>query len=82
MSLLMASQLTIDSLYDTKELLGQGTFSKVKRAIERSTGEQFAIKIIGIHYSLLAGVCIFTIPLTYLCTLQINRIWLKTVKAY
>lgn len=41
-----ASLLTIDSLYETKELLGQGTFSKVKRAVERSTGLEFAIKVI------------------------------------
>ncbi len=44
--LVAASLLTIDSLYDTLELLGQGTFAKVKRGREKSTGDEYAIKII------------------------------------
>jgi tRNA A-37 threonylcarbamoyl transferase component Bud32 len=42
-----ASKLTIDSLYEIKETIGQGSFAKVKRGIERSTGKEFAIKIIN-----------------------------------
>jgi hypothetical protein len=42
-----ASTLTIESKYEIKEVLGQGTFAKVKRGIERSTGKHFAIKIIN-----------------------------------
>jgi len=42
-----ASILTVDSLYDIKETIGQGSFAKVKRGIERSTGKEFAIKIIN-----------------------------------
>lgn len=42
-----ASKLTIDSLYEMKETLGQGTFAKVKRGTERTTGKDFAIKIIN-----------------------------------
>jgi serine/threonine protein kinase len=29
------------------ELLGQGTFAKVKRGRDKATGQEFAIKIIG-----------------------------------
>ena len=42
-----ASKLTIESKYELKELIGQGTFAKVKRGIEKSTGNNFAIKIIN-----------------------------------
>jgi calcium/calmodulin-dependent protein kinase I len=41
-----ASALTIESLYDVLELLGQGTFAKVKRGREKKTGDEYAIKII------------------------------------
>ena len=42
-----AAALTIESLYDVLELLGQGTFAKVKRGRDKATGQEFAIKIIG-----------------------------------
>jgi len=42
-----ASVLTINSLYKIQETIGQGTFAKVKRGIERSTNKEFAIKIIN-----------------------------------
>ena len=42
-----AATLTIDSVYEVLELLGQGTFAKVKRGRDRATGKEYAIKIIG-----------------------------------
>lgn len=42
-----ASAMTIDTLYEMKEVIGQGTFAKVKRATERATGKEFAVKIIN-----------------------------------
>jgi len=42
-----AAVLTIDSLYEVLELLGQGSFAKVKRGRNRATGVEYAIKIIG-----------------------------------
>ena len=41
-----AAALTIESKYELKEVLGQGSFAKVKRAIEKSSGNSVAIKII------------------------------------
>lgn len=41
-----ASKLTVETLYEMKATLGQGTFATVKRATERSSGKDFAIKII------------------------------------
>jgi len=40
------SKLTIHSIYDVKETLGEGTFAKVKRCRNKSTGKEFAVKII------------------------------------
>lgn len=42
-----ASLLTIESYYEIMETLGQGTFAKVKRGIEKTSGKEFAIKIIN-----------------------------------
>lgn len=41
-----ASSLTFDKIYELKETLGQGAFAKVKRCSKRSTGKEFAVKII------------------------------------
>jgi hypothetical protein len=41
-----AASLTIDKKYELKEVLGQGAFAKVKRGIEKTSGKNFAIKII------------------------------------
>jgi len=42
-----AASLTIEAKYEMKELLGQGTFAKVKRGVDRKSGKNFAIKIIN-----------------------------------
>lgn len=41
-----ASTLTLEKIYEIKETLGQGAFAKVKRCRERSSGKEFAVKII------------------------------------
>eukprot|EP01088_Endostelium_zonatum_P015830 TRINITY_DN403_c0_g1_i1.p1 TRINITY_DN403_c0_g1~~TRINITY_DN403_c0_g1_i1.p1 ORF type:complete len:297 (-),score=73.67 TRINITY_DN403_c0_g1_i1:130-1020(-) len=42
----MESERSIHDVYEIKELLGSGNFSKVHLGVEKSTGEKWAIKII------------------------------------
>ncbi len=44
-----ASRLTFESIYEMGETLGSGSFATVKRAVERSSGKEFAVKIIHKH---------------------------------
>ena len=42
-----AAAMTIESVYEMGEKIGSGSFATVKRAVERSSGREFAVKIIN-----------------------------------
>jgi serine/threonine protein kinase len=45
-SIAAASKVSVDSKYELLEVLGQGSFSSVRKAKKKDTGEVFAIKVI------------------------------------
>jgi serine/threonine protein kinase len=44
-----AAAMTVESIYEMRETIGSGSFATVKRAVERSSGREFAVKIIHKH---------------------------------